>query len=203
MASWESISFINTIKYLQDAVIVYLDEFHAGYKKSDGTRVEDKYLSFKTVWKPYFKKYIADTSRFFKMDLYSRLAYISTTLLAKDLLDGSEPEDRALFIFTQNGSVLADRKHLSTFSDPEAFFPSPAVFINTLPNVVLGEIAVRNVIKGETTLVMLPGRDDAAMDGILEATLSATRPAVMLCGWVDCAGEDIFMADLKLLKIKQ
>ena len=60
MASWESISFINTIKYLQDAVIVYLDEFHAGYKKSDGTRVEDKYLSFKTVWKPYFKKYIAD-----------------------------------------------------------------------------------------------------------------------------------------------
>ena len=150
-----------------------------------------------------FKKYIADTSRFFKMDLYSRLAYVGTTLLAKDLLDGSEPEDRALFIFTQNGSVLADRKHLSTFSDPEAFFPSPAVFINTLPNVVLGEIAVRNVIKGETTLVMLPGRDDAAMDGILEATLSATRPAVMLCGWVDCAGEDTFMADLKLLKIKQ
>lgn len=60
MASWESISFISTIKYLPDAVLVFLDEFHAGYKRQDGTRVEDKYLTFKTVWKPYFKKYISD-----------------------------------------------------------------------------------------------------------------------------------------------
>ena len=149
-----------------------------------------------------YKKFISDNSRFFKMDLYSRLAYVGTTLLAKDSLEGSDPEDRALFIFTQHGSVLADRKHLSTFSDPDSFFPSPAVFINTLPNVVLGEIAVRNTIKGETTLVMLPGRDDETMLQVIEATVSATKPSVLLCGWVDCASEDRFIADLKLLKIK-
>ena len=149
-----------------------------------------------------FKKYLADGSRFFKMDLYSRLAYVGTGLLAKEALDAYDPEDRALFIFTQNGSLLADRKHLSTFSDPESFFPSPAVFINTLPNVVLGEIAVKNAIKGETTLVMLPCRDEAAMQRILEATTAATRPSVLLCGWVDCDAEDSFIADLKMLKIK-
>ena len=97
---------------------------------------------------------------------------------------------------------MADRKHLSTFSDPEDFFPSPAVFINTLPNVVLGEIAVKNNIKGETTLVLLPHRDEAAMNRIIEATVSATRPSVMLCGWVDCDAEDSFVADLEMLKIK-
>ena len=149
-----------------------------------------------------FKKHVADNSRFFKMDLYSRLAYVGTTLLAKETLEDCAPEDRALFVFTQNGSVLADRKHLSTFSNPEEFFPSPAVFINTLPNVVLGEIAVRNCIKGETTLVLLPFRDEAAIDRIMEATLSATRPSAVICGWVDCASEDSFIADLKLLKIK-
>ena len=149
-----------------------------------------------------YKKYLADGSRFFKMDLYSRLAYAATGLLAKDALEGCDPEDLALFIFTQNGSVLADRKHLSTFSDPKEFFPSPAIFINTLPNVVLGEIAVRNNIKGETTLVLLPERDETAMHRVIDATVSATRPSVMLYGWVDCDAEDSFIADLKMLKIK-
>jgi len=149
-----------------------------------------------------FKKYLADGSRFFKMDLYSRLAYAATGLLAKDALEGSYPEDRALLIFTQNGSVLADRKHLSTFSNPEEFFPSPAVFINTLPNVVLGEIAVKNSIKGETTLVLLPHRDETSMKRIIDATVMATRPSVMICGWVDCDAEDSFIAELKMLKIK-
>ena len=149
-----------------------------------------------------FKKYLADGSRFFKMDLYSRLAYVGTSLLAKDSLEGSDPEDRALIVFTQNGSVLADRKHLSTFSNPDEFYPSPAVFINTLPNVVLGEIAVKNSIKGETTLVLLPRRDEAAIDKVIEATVSATRPAVLICGWVDCDADDSFIADLKMLKIK-
>ena len=150
-----------------------------------------------------FKKYIADNSRFFKMDLYSRLAYVGTTLLAKDELEGCDPEDRALFVFTQNGSILADRKHLSTFSNPQEFYPSPAVFINTLPNVVLGEIAVKNSIKGETTLVMLPHRDETALNAIIDATLSTTKPSVMICGWVDCSAEDTFVADLKLLKIRK
>ena len=149
-----------------------------------------------------YKKYLADGSRFFKMDLYSRLAYAATGLLAKDALESCDPEDLALFIFTQNGSVLADRKHLSTFSDPKEFFPSPAIFINTLPNVVLGEIAVRNNIKGETTLVLLPERDEAALHRVIDATVSATRPSVMLYGWVDCDAEDSFIADLKMLKIK-
>ena len=97
--------------------------------------------------------------------------------------------------------MLADRKHLSTFSNPEDFYPSPAIFINTLPNVVLGEIAVMNTIKGETTLVMLPYRDDALIDRIVKASLSGTRPSVMIYGWVDCEAENSFVADLKMLRI--
>lgn len=171
----------------------------------DGMTVDGKAVSLESrgaaLVSEIFKKTLADGSRFFKMDLYSRLAYVATSLLAKDSLEGCAPEDVALVIFTQNGSVLADRKHLSTFANPDEFFPSPAVFINTLPNVVLGEIAVKNNIKGETTLVLLPARDEAAMNRILDATLAATRPAAMICGWVDCDAEDSFIADLKMLKL--
>ncbi len=172
----------------------------------EGLWVDDQAVALKgrgpALVTEIFKKYLADGSRFFKMDLYSRLAYVGTTLLAKDALEDAGSEDRALVIFTQNGSVLADRKHLSTFSHPDEFFPSPAVFINTLPNVVLGEIAVKNSIKGETTLVLLPDRDETAMQRIIEATVAATRPSVLICGWVDCDADDSFIADLKMLKIK-
>ena len=136
------------------------------------------------------------------MDLYSRLAYVGASLLAKDSLADCAPEDIALCIGTVNGSVLADRKHISTISDPEAFYPSPSVFINTLPNVVLGEIAVKNGVKGETTLVMLPERDEATLQTVVDVTLAATRPAALICGWVDCTAEDTYFADLKIIKNK-
>lgn len=148
-----------------------------------------------------YKEFLSDGSRFHKMDLFSKLAYIGTGLLAKNFLDKFASEDIALFLFTLNGSVLADRKHLSTFSNPEEYYPSPSVSINTLPNVVLGEIAVRNSIKGETTLVMLPEEDQTIIEGIINATLSTTHPSVMIYGWVDCKAEDSFLADIKMLTI--
>lgn len=58
MADFTVIGFINTIKYLQDSVLVFVDEFKKGYKKNNGEIVEDKYFSWKCVFKPYFKKYV-------------------------------------------------------------------------------------------------------------------------------------------------
>ncbi|MBO4263365.1 MAG: hypothetical protein J5871_01640 [Bacteroidales bacterium] len=149
-----------------------------------------------------YKKYLSDGSRFFKMDLFSRLAYAAAGLLARNALDGIAPEEVALLFFTQNGSVLADRKHLSTFCEPDAFYPSPAVFINTLPNVVLGELAVTCQVKGETTLVMLPEKDGETMETVIRVTLDATRPKALLCGWVDCTDENTFGAELELRTVK-
>lgn len=59
MASFQVTGFINTIKYLQESVLVFVDEFHKGYKKPNGEVVEDKYLTWKCIFKPYFKKYVA------------------------------------------------------------------------------------------------------------------------------------------------
>lgn len=58
MANFSVIGFINTVKYLQDACIVYVDEYKAGYKKPNGEKVEEKYLTWKVIYKGYFKKFI-------------------------------------------------------------------------------------------------------------------------------------------------
>ena len=60
MADFTTTGFINTIKYLPDSCLVFVDEFKRGYRKPNGELVEDKYLSWKCIFKPYFKKYIND-----------------------------------------------------------------------------------------------------------------------------------------------
>ena len=60
MADFTVTGYINTIKYLPDSCLVFIDEFKRGYRKQDGTMVDDKYLSWKCIFKPYFKKFIND-----------------------------------------------------------------------------------------------------------------------------------------------
>ena len=64
MASFSVIGFIEGIKPLPDSCILFLSEYKKGYRKSDGTIVDDKYVSWKIIYKEYFIKYI--TSHFGK-----------------------------------------------------------------------------------------------------------------------------------------
>ena len=50
---------INTIKYLEDSVIVYVDDIEKGYQKNDGTMVDDVMYTWKVIFKANpFRQYI-------------------------------------------------------------------------------------------------------------------------------------------------
>lgn len=58
MASWQCVGFVDAVKVLPDACILFLSEYKKGYKKTDGTMVDDKYHSWKIIFKGYFIKYL-------------------------------------------------------------------------------------------------------------------------------------------------
>ena len=60
MASFSVIGFIESIKYLPNkgCCLVFVTEFKKGYRKSDGEIVDDKYLSWKCIYKQGLVKYI-------------------------------------------------------------------------------------------------------------------------------------------------
>lgn len=62
MANITIIGVINTIKYLPNngGCFVFLSEYKRGYRKANGERVEDKYLSWKCIFKQGLCKYIND-----------------------------------------------------------------------------------------------------------------------------------------------
>jgi hypothetical protein len=58
MASFGVIGFLECVKVLPDSCILFLSEYKKGYKKTDGTIVDDKYHSWKIIFKEYFIKYL-------------------------------------------------------------------------------------------------------------------------------------------------
>lgn len=60
MAAFSVIGFVDGIKPIKGACLLYLSEFKKGYRKADGERVEDRYNSWKIIFKEYFQKYLLD-----------------------------------------------------------------------------------------------------------------------------------------------
>lgn len=60
MASFQLIGFIDSIKYLpnQGGCFVFVSEFKKGYKKSNGEFVDDRYMSWKVIFKQGLTNYI-------------------------------------------------------------------------------------------------------------------------------------------------
>jgi 3-oxoacyl-[acyl-carrier-protein] synthase-1 len=151
-----------------------------------------------------YRQYVGDYPKFYKMDGLSRLGFMASELLlqAEGNDVAAEGDNRAVVLFNHSSSVSADRAYLDTIADPNNCFPSPSVFVYTLPNIVTGEIAIRHHYHGETSFYILPRRDEALMVSILRATFvdTATRSAV--CGWLDYVDDQHFMADLQIVTTK-
>ena len=110
-------------------------------------------------------------------------------------------EECAVVLFNGSSSIVADRKHITTFSKDGEFYPSPSVFLYTLPNIVTGEIAIKHGYKGETSLYILNEYNEHTITSVIKATFAQSPVKTMITGWFDCSSEDSFEAEIKLITI--
>ena len=148
-----------------------------------------------------YRAHIGDYPKFFKMDTLSKLGFVASELLLQ--AEGKprfEPsEDRAVVFFNRSASLQADTAYQATIQDPDNFFPSPAAFVYTLPNIVTGEIAIRNKYFGETSFMVLPDHDPQIMAQQLQHAFLDPMTTSVLGGWLDCTDEDHFEAELYII----
>jgi 3-oxoacyl-[acyl-carrier-protein] synthase-1 len=140
-----------------------------------------------------YKQYVGDYPKFYKMDMLCRLGFIASELLEKS------DADTAVVLFNHSSSIHADRAYLETISEGEDYFPSPSLFVYTLPNIVAGEIAIRHQYHGESSFYILPEHDELLMRQIQAATFADPAIDNMITGWLDYEDDDHFLADLYLL----
>ena len=138
-----------------------------------------------------YQENIGDYPKYYKMDGLSRLGFV-----ASEVLLGDRRQCR-IILFNRSSSIAADRKYQASIAADD-FFPSPSVFVYTLPNIVAGEIALRQQWKTETSFYILPERNDALMQQIVDASLKAGEQA--LTGWVDYEDDTHYEAELLLVR---
>lgn len=179
-----------------------LKELHRVHILPDGVTLDGRPLPVQSqgagLLSEIYRKYVGDYPKYHKMDALSRLAFLATELL---LSRGDVPQDsgRATIFFNRTSSVVADRCHLGSIAKPGEFYPSPSVFLGTLPNIATGEIAIRHGYTGETSLYITDFRDGALMKKVVSSSFSLGGFRSLICGFVDCDRGDSFEADLKIL----
>jgi hypothetical protein len=91
--------------------------------------------------------------KFFKMDILCKWAWLATEILLSEndsfLYDGMDKNNIALVLETTEGCIEIDKK----YEESIASIPSPALFVYTLPNIMLGEICIRHGFKGEQACI--------------------------------------------------
>lgn len=151
-----------------------------------------------------YRRYVNDYPKFFKMDGLCKLGFIASELLLSHL--GEERftprEDRAVVLFNSSGSIEADVHYQKTISNPQDFYPSPSLFVYTLPNIVTGEIAIRNQYLGETSFFVLDQRNEQAIHELTDCALTDDSTTSVLCGWVDFYDHSRFEAKLEIIEKK-
>lgn len=166
-----------------------LKELHRVHILPDRVTLDGKPLPIQSqgagVLSEIYRKYVGDYPKYHKMDALSRLAFLATELL---LSRGDVPQDskRATILFNRTSSVVADRCHLGSIAKPGEFYPSPSVFLGTLPNIATGEIAIRHGYTGETSLYITDFRDEALMEKVVSSSFSQGGFRSLICGFVDC-----------------
>lgn len=139
--------------------------------------------------------------KFHKMDLLCQVGFIASELLleAEGKARFVECDDRAVLLFGKHASICADRQYQATIIDKDTFFPSPSVFVYTLPNIVTGEIALRNKYHGETSYLML--EDKAELNKYLLSVFETTSwIKSAIGGWIDATDSEHFETEMWIIE---
>ena len=157
----------------------------------------------KSLLTAVYKRYVDDYPKFYKMDSLSRLGFVATELLlkAEGQRRDTPSEDRAVILFNRSSSIQADKKYLDSIIDPDDYFPSPSVFVYTLPNIVTGEIAMRNLYHGETSFYISENRNDELIRQTLCAAFADEKTKSVIGGWIDYEDDNHFEADIYIVEL--
>jgi hypothetical protein len=127
-------------------------------------------------------------SKFHKMDNLCKLGLLASEIL----LQGREHEKKygeaetGIVLSNANASLDVDLKYVKTISSGA----SPALFVYTLPNIVIGEISIRFHFKGENAFFVFKQFDGNFIAEYVTSLFENKLIRNCICGWVDILKEE-------------
>lgn len=191
----------HTIRITPEEVVLDHQKLWEGNQNANEKLGEQEGQEHHSLLTTLYKQMIGNYPKFYKMDGLSRLGFVASEILL-NAEKGETDKERAIIFFNHSSSIASDRNYKESINDKDNYFPSPSIFVYTLPNIVTGEIAIRNHFHGETSFFILPDKDKRMMEEILQASCRDDQSKSFLTGWIDYEDERHFEADLKIKKMR-
>ncbi|WP_117624672.1 3-oxoacyl-ACP synthase [Neotamlana nanhaiensis] len=144
-----------------------------------------------TFLKQAYKALNVNYSKFFKMDKLSQLAFLAADVLFQyENISEENQENIALVMGNKASSLDTDRKHQDSIQDKTSYYPSPAVFVYTLPNIMLGEISIKYKLYSENSFFVFENFKTNYFYNYAQSLIVDNKADKILCGWVNVDDED-------------
>lgn len=137
--------------------------------------------NFSDFAKEAYKNVELNYPKFHKMDNLSKLAFLASEMLMKN----NDNSKTALVFANKSSSLDTDFKYQESINSQEHYFPSPAVFVYTLPNICVGEISIRHKLQTENVFFVLDEFDEDFLNSYAAQILQSGKAEKVLCGWVE------------------
>ena len=144
-----------------------------------------------TVIRERYKELEIKDIKFFKMDIMSRLGVIGATTLLRGVEEISDidPFNIGFMLANRSSSLDTDIRHQIVIDEQGDTAASPAIFVYTLPNIVIGEISIRNKFKGENIFFVNSNERSESLCEDLLKMAERSRLEFVICGWCDYYNE--------------
>ena len=149
--------------------------------------------SIEAFLKDIYKNLQIEYPKFYKMDMLSKTAFLASEAMKRVNPDiFTYADDQIALVFSnKNSSADTDLKFQKSYMENAA--PGPALFVYTLPNILIGELAIRNKWYGENLFTVFPVFDPVFFVNYCSVLLSRQSKAC-LCGWVNVIDEtEVFL----------
>jgi hypothetical protein len=124
----------------------------------------------------------AKYAKFYKMDNLAKLGWLAAEVLLNDYdRKDMQPTDIGVVLTNASASLDADNRYYNTVQD----VASPALFVYTLPNIVIGEICIRHQIKGENAFFVFDHFNGAFIQQYVEELLINDLLNSCIAGWIE------------------
>ena len=126
--------------------------------------------------------------KWYKMDRLSQLGILAADLIYSNSSKSSKPDplETAIVLANRHSSLETDAR----FADQLEGIPSPAVFVYTLPNIVMGEISIKYGLKGEQAFFLMEKPDPGFLLRYAETFFAEGQVKNCLVGWLDLFQDD-------------
>ena len=147
---------------------------------------EDKSILFSEFSKMLYHQIKLNYPKFFKMDDLSKLALITSEyLLTNYFKKTKKPNDISIILSNKSSSLKTDKQFQKTIDNKDNYFPSPSLFVYTLPNISIGEICIRHKFTGENIFFISKNFNSKLINEYASSIIKNGQNSIVLCGWVD------------------